>query len=181
LPPAGQISLSVDTELHGHLSHLRQKFPDKPEDRQAGPTHAVLPRSRHLSASRPDFPRRGSDPRTPRAPGAPHYIPGHPGSDLPARLMTVIDPRDTPELPAIDLPGTRAATRCRPAPTTTPGIRFCRRECVALLAWLSARRYVKPWPAAWPRLPGTCGLALWASQVVARSGTPGARRRERPG
>jgi hypothetical protein len=41
----------------------------------------------------------GNDPRTPQAPGAPHYIPGHPGSDLPARLMTVIDPRDTPELP----------------------------------------------------------------------------------
>ena len=68
----------------------------------------------------------GSDPRTPRAPGAPHYIPGHPGRDLPARLMTVIDPRDTPELPVIDPPETRAATRCRPAPTTTPGVRFCR-------------------------------------------------------
>jgi hypothetical protein len=38
----------------------------------------------------------GSNTRTPRAPGAPPYIPGHPGSDLPARLMTVIDPRDNP-------------------------------------------------------------------------------------
>ena len=49
------------------------------------------------------------------APGAPYYIPGHLGSDLPARLMTVINPRDTPELPALDLPDTRAAIRCRPA------------------------------------------------------------------
>ncbi len=31
----------------------------------------------------------------PQAPGAPHHIPGHPGSDPPARLMTLIDPRDT--------------------------------------------------------------------------------------
>ena len=36
--------------------------------------------------------------------------------------MTVIDPRDTPALPVIDLPGIRTAARCRPAPTTTPGI-----------------------------------------------------------
>jgi hypothetical protein len=50
------------SDLHGHLSHLRQRFPDKPEDRQAGPIRAVLPRSRHLSAGRPDFPRRGKRP-----------------------------------------------------------------------------------------------------------------------
>jgi hypothetical protein len=50
------------SDLHGHLSHLRQSFPDKPEDLQAGPIRAVLPRSRHLSAGRPDFPRRGNHP-----------------------------------------------------------------------------------------------------------------------
>jgi hypothetical protein len=64
------------------------------------------------------FPAKREATRGHRRAPAPHYIPGHPGSDLLARLMTVIDPRDTPELPAIDLPGTRAATRCRPAPWT---------------------------------------------------------------
>jgi hypothetical protein len=33
-----------------------------------------------------------------------HYVPSHPGSDLPARLMTAIDLRATPQVPAIDLP-----------------------------------------------------------------------------
>jgi hypothetical protein len=50
------------SELHGHLAHLRQRAPDKHEDRQPRPTRAVLPRSPHLSAGRPDFPRRGKRP-----------------------------------------------------------------------------------------------------------------------
>jgi hypothetical protein len=33
-----------------------------------------------------------------------HYMPGHPLSDLSARLMTALDLRGTPQVPAIDLP-----------------------------------------------------------------------------
>ena len=57
-----------------------------------------------LAAGRPDSSEEGSGARTPRAPGAPHYMPSHPGSDLPARLMTAPDLRGTPQVPAIDLP-----------------------------------------------------------------------------
>ena len=67
-------------------------------------SRAVLPRSRHRPLAGPIPAKRESGARTPLATGAPHYVPGHPGSDLPARLMTAIDLRGTPELPAIDLP-----------------------------------------------------------------------------
>jgi len=115
---------TVGDPICTRIFHTSAKDTGQAEDRQAGPIRAVLPRSRHLFAGRPDFPRRGKRrENTTRAPGAPLYVPGHRGSDLPARLMTVIDPRDTSELPAIDLPGTRAATRCRPAPGSgLPGL-----------------------------------------------------------
>ena len=64
-------------------------------------------------------PRRGSGARTPRATGPPN-MPGHPRSGLPAKLMTAPDLRGTPQVPAIDLPQTRAASGRRPAPTTPP-------------------------------------------------------------
>jgi hypothetical protein len=97
------------------------KIPGRARDRygsRTGPRGpATIP---PRSAGRPDSCDEGSGARTPRVTGGPHYMPGHPGSDLPARLMTALDLPGTPELPAIDLPQTRAATGRRPAPTTTP-------------------------------------------------------------
>ena len=47
--------------------------------------------------------RRSATPRLRQVPRAAH-APSHPGSDLPASLMTAIDLRATPQIPAIDLP-----------------------------------------------------------------------------
>jgi transposase len=63
-------------DLHGHLSRLRQRFPDKPEDREAGPTCAVPPPSRHLSARRRHRPR---------------WTPGIPDDDLPGTCVSRTD------------------------------------------------------------------------------------------
>ena len=63
-------------DLHGHLSRLRQRFPDKPEDREAGPTCAVPPRSRHLSARRRHRPR---------------WTSGIPDDDLPGTCVSRTD------------------------------------------------------------------------------------------
>src|ERR1700730_17581625 len=95
------------------------KMPGRARDRHArtGPRGpATVP---PLSADRPDPWEERSGARTPRATGAPHYMPDHPGSDLPATLMTAIDLRSTPQLPAIDLLYTCAASRGRPAPKAT--------------------------------------------------------------
>ena len=70
------------SDLHGHFSHLRQRFQDKPEDRQAGRIGAVLPRSCHLSAGRPDFHAEGSDPRTPPGAVSMFYVVTYAGSGL---------------------------------------------------------------------------------------------------
>jgi hypothetical protein len=43
-----------------------------------------------------DSREEGSGARTPRATGAPHYVLGHPGSDLLARLVAAVDLRATP-------------------------------------------------------------------------------------
>jgi hypothetical protein len=60
-------------------------------------------RSCHRSAGRPDSAKREAAPGH-RGQLARHYMPGHPRSDLPARLMTALDLRGTPQVPAIDLP-----------------------------------------------------------------------------
>ena len=103
-PKIAELGLADERELTEVDQAVRTYLADPRTGRQDQSA-----RSCHLSAGRPDFPRREKQREdTARAPVAPHYIPGHPGSDLPAWLMTVIDPGDTPELPAIDLPKTRA-------------------------------------------------------------------------
>jgi hypothetical protein len=94
-PPAGHAPDTVPpwkSDLHGHLSHPRQRFPGEPGTGTAGPGRAGPPRS----AGRPDSREEGSGARTPRATGAPHYVLGHPGSDLLARLVAAVDLRATP-------------------------------------------------------------------------------------
>jgi hypothetical protein len=123
-PPAGQDTCWIPPTLE--VRSVRASCPPPPKipgqaRRPAGTTNlrgpATIP---PLSAGRPDPREEGRGAWTPWAPGPPHYIPGHPGSDLPARLMTAINLRGTPGLPVIDLPGTRAAIRRRPATTTRP-------------------------------------------------------------
>jgi len=108
------------SDLHGHRSHPRQRLPGEPGTGTAGPVRAVLPRS----SGKPDSPEEGAAGGH-RGQLAPHYVPGHPGSDLPARLMTAIDLRGTPELPAIDSrrptpPDVSGSKTCGPAPDQFP-------------------------------------------------------------
>src|SRR5258708_31764799 len=76
------------------IVYTRQRFPGDPGTGKAGPVRAVLPRS----AGRPESREDGSGARTPRATGPPHYLPSHPGSALPASLMTAVDLPSTPHL-----------------------------------------------------------------------------------
>jgi hypothetical protein len=73
--------------------------PASPGPVRQEPVRAVLP----LSTGRPiPAKREAQGHRRQLARAA--YVPIHPGSDLPARLMTSIDLRATPQVPAIDLP-----------------------------------------------------------------------------
>jgi hypothetical protein len=92
------------------ISHTPAKIPRRARDQYGRTVRAVLPRS----AGRPDSREEGSGARTPRATGAPHYMPGRPGSDLPARLMTAIDLRATPA-------GYLPSTSRRPGPPPGAG------------------------------------------------------------
>ena len=103
------------SDLHGHLSHPRQRFPGEPGTGTAGPGRAGPPRS----AGRPDSREEGSGARTPRATGAPHYVLGHPGSDLLARLVAAVNLRATPRGTCHRPPVDRLRHQGRPAPTTT--------------------------------------------------------------
>jgi hypothetical protein len=119
------------SDLHGHLSHLRQRLPDKPEDRQAGPIRAVLPRFRHLPAGRPDFPRRGKRPEDTAGTWRAASHTGPSGQRSASKAHDRDQPARYPGATCHRPPRDRATTRCRPTPTTTPGIRFCREQCIA--------------------------------------------------
>ena len=79
-PQTAQVTL----QDHGAWSVIITKYAPEPEMR-------VRARSQALAHTAGDL-------------CAPHYVLSHPGSDLPARLMTAIDLRATPQVPAIDLP-----------------------------------------------------------------------------
>ena len=86
-----------ESDLHGHRSHPRQRFPGEPWIGTAGPVRVVLP----LSAGRPDLREEGSAKDTAGNLCA-ACVPGHPDSDLPARLVPAI----ACELPHRYLPST---------------------------------------------------------------------------
>ena len=116
--PAGHAPDTVPpwkSDLHGHRSHPAKDSRPSPgparQDRSARSCHGPL--ADPIPAKREAAPgHRGQLAR--------HYMPGHPRSDLPASLMAAIDLRDTPQVPAIDLPQTRAASGRGPVPTTPP-------------------------------------------------------------
>src|SRR5450631_2701243 len=103
LPRAGHAPDAVPpwkSDLNGHRSYPRRRFPGEPWIGTAGAVRAVL----LLSAGRPDFREEGSAKDTAGNLCAPPTCRSIQGSDLPARLMTAIDLRATPQIPAIDLP-----------------------------------------------------------------------------
>lgn len=153
--PAGHASDTVPpwkSDLHGHLSHPRQRFPGEQGTGTAGPVRAVLP----LSAARP-IPAKREAARGHRGQLARAGLRAEPsGSDLPARLMTAIDLRAPPQVPAIDLP----VDLRRPPGAGQPQrprrrIRFCRIEHVAPMhACAQNSQLCIGWDDPWPGLEG---------------------------